>query len=52
MGVTQAYNRIINSIREAEEAAKMADKAAQDALEVQESHTHTHPHSVSLHEHV
>nr|XP_046253250.1 laminin subunit alpha-5 isoform X2 [Scatophagus argus] len=31
--VTQAYNKIINSIREAEEAAKMADKAAEDALE-------------------
>lgn len=30
--VTQAYNKIINSIREAEEAANMADKAASDAL--------------------
>lgn len=33
--VTQAYNKIINSIREAEEAANMADKAASDALKVQ-----------------
>lgn len=33
--VTQAYSKIINSIREAEEAAKRADQAAQDALEVQ-----------------
>lgn len=32
--VTQAYNKIINSIREAEEAAKMAAEAAHDALEV------------------
>ncbi|XP_044207309.1 laminin subunit alpha-5 isoform X2 [Thunnus albacares] len=31
--VTQAYNRIINSIKEAEEAANMADKAATNALE-------------------
>lgn len=34
--VTQAYSKIINSIREAEEAAKMADKAAHDAVEVQD----------------
>lgn len=32
--VTQAYNKIINSIKEAEEAAKKADKAANDTLEV------------------
>ncbi|XP_056241478.1 laminin subunit alpha-5 isoform X1 [Seriola aureovittata] len=31
--VTQAYNKIINSIKEAEEAAKMADKAANATLE-------------------
>ncbi|XP_073325739.1 laminin subunit alpha-5 [Pagrus major] len=31
--VTQAYNKIINSIKEAEEAAKMADKAANKTLE-------------------
>ncbi|XP_022051460.2 laminin subunit alpha-5 isoform X1 [Acanthochromis polyacanthus] len=31
--VTQAYNKIINSIKEAEEAAKMADKAANDTVE-------------------
>ncbi|XP_023128669.2 laminin subunit alpha-5 isoform X1 [Amphiprion ocellaris] len=31
--VTQAYNKIINSIREAEEAAKMADKASNDTVE-------------------
>ncbi|XP_068161173.1 laminin subunit alpha-5 isoform X2 [Antennarius striatus] len=31
--VTQAYNKIINSIKEAEEAAKMADRAATDALQ-------------------
>ncbi|KAM3618812.1 uncharacterized protein V6R79_025116 [Siganus canaliculatus] len=31
--VTQAYNKIINSIREAEEAAKMADRAANATLE-------------------
>uniref|UniRef100_A0A3B4BCE3 Laminin, alpha 5 n=1 Tax=Periophthalmus magnuspinnatus TaxID=409849 RepID=A0A3B4BCE3_9GOBI len=31
--VTQAYNKIINSIKEAEEAANMADKAATNALE-------------------
>lgn len=33
---TQTYNKIINSIMEAEEAADMADKAANDALEVQD----------------
>lgn len=38
--VTHAYNKIINSIKEAEEAAKMADKAANDTLEVR-IHTHT-----------
>ncbi len=43
--VTQAYNKIINSIKEAEEAAKMADKAANDTLEVQGIHTDTHSHS-------
>lgn len=37
--VTQAYNKIINSIKEAEEAAKMADKAANATLEVQ-GHIH------------
>ncbi|XP_035512224.1 laminin subunit alpha-5 [Morone saxatilis] len=31
--VTQSYNKIINSINEAEKAAKMADKAANDTLE-------------------
>ncbi|XP_075883000.1 laminin subunit alpha-5 isoform X3 [Nelusetta ayraudi] len=31
--VTQAYGKIIDSIREAEEAARMAEQAAQDALE-------------------
>ncbi|XP_035864341.1 laminin subunit alpha-5 isoform X2 [Sander lucioperca] len=31
--VTKAYNNIINSIKEAEEAAKMADKAANATLE-------------------
>ncbi|XP_037629113.1 laminin subunit alpha-5 isoform X3 [Sebastes umbrosus] len=31
--VTQSYNKIINSIKEAEEAAKMADKAANDTME-------------------
>lgn len=35
--VTQSYSKIINSIKEAEEAAKMADKAANAAVEV---HTH------------
>lgn len=35
--VTQAYNKIINSINEAEEAAKMADKAANDAIEVHDT---------------
>lgn len=35
MDVTQAYNKIINSIKEAAEAAKMADKAANDTLQVQ-----------------
>lgn len=34
--VTQAYGKIINSVREAEEAARTADQAAQDALEVQD----------------
>ncbi|KAK7884079.1 hypothetical protein WMY93_027202 [Mugilogobius chulae] len=34
--VTQAYNRIINSIKEAEDAANMADKAATDALKSQD----------------
>lgn len=33
--VTQAYNKIINSIKEAEEAAKMADRAANETLQVQ-----------------
>lgn len=36
---TQAYNKIVNSIKEAEKAAKMADKAANDTLEVQVTHT-------------
>ncbi|XP_069573485.1 laminin subunit alpha-5 [Brachyistius frenatus] len=31
--VTQAYNKIVNSIKAAEEAAKMADKAANDTVE-------------------
>ncbi|XP_058499238.1 laminin subunit alpha-5 isoform X1 [Solea solea] len=31
--VTQAYNKIVNSIKEAEEAAKMADKAANATME-------------------
>lgn len=35
--VTQAYSKIINSIREANHAAKLADKAAQHALQVQET---------------
>lgn len=35
--VTQAYSKIINSIREAEDAAKMADKAASDATKVPET---------------
>lgn len=37
--VTQAYNKIVNSIREAEEAAKMADKAANDTMEVKRTNT-------------
>lgn len=45
--VTQAYSKIINSIREAEEAAKMADRNAQDALEVRDTPTHL---SCSLYE--
>uniref|UniRef100_A0A8C4DLR4 Laminin subunit alpha-5 n=1 Tax=Dicentrarchus labrax TaxID=13489 RepID=A0A8C4DLR4_DICLA len=36
--VTQSYNKIINSINEAEKAAKMADKAANDTVEVQDTH--------------
>uniref|UniRef100_A0A8C2ZML6 Laminin subunit alpha-5 n=1 Tax=Cyclopterus lumpus TaxID=8103 RepID=A0A8C2ZML6_CYCLU len=36
--VTKAYNKIINSIKEAEEAAKMAEKAANDTMEVQNTH--------------
>lgn len=35
--VTQAYSKIINSIREANHAANQADKAAQHALQVQET---------------
>nr|XP_033943330.1 laminin subunit alpha-5 isoform X2 [Pseudochaenichthys georgianus] len=31
--VTHAYNKIINSIKDAEEAAKMAEKAANDTME-------------------
>ncbi|XP_070695085.1 laminin subunit alpha-5 [Pempheris klunzingeri] len=31
--LTKTYNKIINSIKEAEEAAKMADKAANDTME-------------------
>lgn len=34
--MTQAYGKIINSIREAEEAARTADRAAQDALKVRD----------------
>ena len=34
--VTQSYNKIINSIKDAEEAAKMAEKAANDTMEVQD----------------
>lgn len=36
--VTQTYNRIINSLREAEEAADAADRAANKALEVRLTH--------------
>lgn len=32
--VTQAYSRIISSIREAEDAARTADRAAHHALQV------------------
>lgn len=32
--VSQAYSKIINSIREAGDAAKMADKAAEHAIQV------------------
>lgn len=35
--VTQAYSKIINSITEANNAAKLADKAAQHALQVKET---------------
>lgn len=35
--VTQAYSKIINSISEADDAAKIADKAAQHAVQVQET---------------
>lgn len=44
--VTHSYNNIINSIKEAEEAAKIADKAANDTLEVQDTHAH------GLYEHI
>lgn len=40
MDVTQAYSKIINSIKEAEEAAEMADRNAQDALEVRDTPTY------------
>lgn len=46
--VTQAYNKIINSIKEAEEAAKMAEKAANDTMEVQDTRAHLFFH---LYEH-
>lgn len=35
--VTQAYSNITASVREAEHAAKMADKAAEHAVQVQET---------------
>lgn len=35
--VTQAYNKIINSIKAAEEAAKTAEKAANDTWEVRDA---------------
>lgn len=39
--VSQAYSKIINSIREAGDAAKMADKAAEHAIQVHmSSQTH------------
>ena len=38
--ITNTYNKIINSIKAAEEAAKMADKAANDTLEVQDTQKH------------
>lgn len=43
--VTQSYNKIINSIKEAEEAANMAYKAANDTMEVK----HTHARGFFLH---
>lgn len=45
--VTQAYNKIINSIKEAEEAANMAGKAANDTMEVQDARSCFH-----LYEHI
>lgn len=56
--VTQAYNKIINSIKEAEEAANMADKAANDAMEVQDTrlffhlYEHTCVHKLKLRKHL
>lgn len=38
--VSQTYSNIIKSIREAEEAAKMADGAARHAVKVEDSSTH------------
>lgn len=38
--VSQAYSKIINSIREAGDAAKMADKAAEHALQVRDTQMH------------
>lgn len=39
--LTQAYSKIIAAIREADHAAKMADKAAEHALQVQETPART-----------
>lgn len=38
--VSQAYSKIISSIREAEDAAKMADKAAEHAVQVRHTWAH------------
>lgn len=37
--LTKVYNNVVNNITAAEHAAKMAEKAANDTLEV---HKHTH----------
>ena len=56
VNASRAYNSIIDTIREAETSANLANQAAMDALKVTHTHTHcmctlTHTHTVCVHSH-